>query len=83
MKITSKHYNIMKTAIAKIWTQEKHDYHYQFIINEGKAKDTNKRLRWDWLYYAKLNQFICDEIYLYANNDHIDTALKRIIKEFN
>lgn len=82
MKITSKHYNIMKAAIAKIWTQEKHECQYQFIINEGKAKDINKRLRWDWLHYAKLNQFICDEIYLYANNDHIDTALKRIIKEF-
>ena len=82
MKITSKHYSIMKKAIVKIWTQEKNDCHYKFIINEGKAKDINKRLRWDWLYYAKLNQFICDEIYLYANNDHIDTALKRIIKEF-
>ena len=81
MKITAEHYNHMKRQIAIIWTQEKHDAHRQFIINEGKAKDVEKRLRHDWAYYAKISAFICDNVYTYAEDGHVDTALKNIIKE--
>lgn len=81
MKIKLEHYNHMKDAIAKIWTQEKHDAHRQFIKNEGKAKDIEKRLRWDWSYYARLSAFLCDEVYTYADDKHADTALRKIIAE--
>lgn len=50
-------------------------------MNEGKSKDIEKRLRWDCLYAAGLTPFICDNLYSYLNDDHIDTALKNIIKE--
>jgi hypothetical protein len=81
MKITQQHFDHMKSAIALIWTREKHDAHRQFIVNEGKAKDVEKRLRHDWSYFAKLSPWICDNLYAYADDTHIDTALKRAIKE--
>jgi len=81
MKIENEHYEHMKRKIAAIWTKEKHEAHHQFVLNEGKSKDTDKRVRWDWMHYAKLTPFICDNIYSYANDNHINTALKRIIKE--
>jgi phosphatidylserine/phosphatidylglycerophosphate/cardiolipin synthase-like enzyme len=44
---------------------------------------TAKRWRWDLLWRAKRlgflpERFIEDNIYTYANDDHIDTALRRI-----
>ncbi len=37
--------------------------------------------RWDLCHLADLTKFICDNIYSYANDTHIDTALRSIIKE--
>ena len=81
MKIKADHYEHMKQAIAAVWTKEKHEAHRTFIINEGKAKDVEKRLRWDWSYYAQLTAYLCDHVYPYADDNHVDTALRAIIKE--
>ena len=83
MKITKEHYSHMKQAIAGVWTKEKHNAHRAFIVNEGKAKDVERRLRFDWMYYAGLTKFICDNIYAYANDEHINTALKNIVSELS
>lgn len=80
MKITAEHYARLKGELSQ-FSQEKIDNHRQFIINEGKAKDVEKRLRWDLLYYRGLNQWVCDNVYTYANDDHVDTALRQIMKE--
>ena len=56
--------------------------HRQFIANEGRAKDPEKRLRWDLSYYAGLTPFICDTVYgAGLNDDHVDTALRSIMRE--
>ncbi|WP_353645719.1 hypothetical protein [Mesorhizobium sp. WSM2239] len=81
MKIKPEHYDHMKAEITKISTPHKLDCHRQFIVNEGKSKDVEKRLRWDMSYYAGLSAWISDNIYPYANDDHIDTALRNIMKE--
>tara|TARA_R100000541_G_scaffold43799_1_gene50974 strand:+ start:305 stop:568 length:264 start_codon:yes stop_codon:yes gene_type:complete len=83
MKISDSHYDLMKKEIDKIWTKEKHDAHLKFVLNEGKAKDVEKRVRWDWMYYAKLTPFVCENLYQYANDKHIDTALRNIILNLN
>lgn len=79
MKITSAHYEYMRAAIAKIATPEKLAAHRQFIINEGRVQDVEKRLRWDMSYYANLTPWICAHIYPYADDTHVDTALRHII----
>ena len=55
------------------------------IAEEKKiGKDHEKRFRWDVFWTARryLNgNFISDILYSYLNDDHIDTALKKIVKE--
>lgn len=80
VKIQQAHYDHMKAAIAAI-PAHKVAAHRQFIANEGKAKDPAKRLRWDLSYYAGLTPFICENVYSYANDDHVDTALRAIMRE--
>jgi hypothetical protein len=41
---------------------------------------TEKRWRWDLLWATVSSQWICDNLYPYLNDDHIDTALKAITK---
>ena len=38
------------------------------------------RYRWDLTYAAGLTKWICDNLYSYLNDDHIDTALRKITK---
>ena len=79
MKMLPEHYAYMKQAISP--NAKKIADHRKFIINENKSKDVEMRLRWDLAYYAKLSQWISDNLYSYLNDAHIDTALKSIVKE--
>ncbi len=81
MKISASHYAHLKASIAAIWSPEKHALHRQFIINEGKAKDVEKRLRHDWFYYAGLSAWVCDNLYSYMDDTHLDTALKGVMRD--
>ena len=38
-----------------------------------------KRYQWDITYQVGLTAYICDTLYSYLNDDHIQTALNRII----
>jgi len=38
-----------------------------------------KRYQWDITWKAGLTTFICDVLYKYLNDDHIQTALNRIV----
>lgn len=76
MKIKPEHYQHMKLEIEKILPNLP-----EIKAAIQNAKDFNKRLRWDLSYKAKLTPYICDNIYSYADDSHIDTALKRIAKE--
>lgn len=81
MKIKPEHYEYMRAAIRKIATPEKIRMHRAVIVGEGKAQDVEKRLRWDLSYDAGLTPWICENIYSYADDDHIDTALRSIMRE--
>lgn len=83
MKIQPQHYDHMKAEIAKVWRKDKHDDHIKFVVNEGKSKDIDKRVRWDWSYYANLSPWISANVYTYADDTHVDTALRKIIQELN
>lgn len=81
MKIKPEHYTHMKQAIQKAVSKEDYQEHKSFVIQEGKAKDIDKRMRWDVCAAAKLTPFLCDTLYKYMDDSHIDTALKSIQKE--
>lgn len=42
---------------------------------------SEKRFRWDIMRAAGLSTLLWNTLYLYANDDHIDTALRRAIKD--
>jgi hypothetical protein len=78
MKIKIEHYNTLKNAIAPL--KEHFERHRENIIKEGKSKNIEMRLRWDAFHAAKYGGILSD-LYAYANDEHIDTALKKIMLE--
>lgn len=73
MKITKQHYQIMQSAINSVDTPERRQTYF--------AQCTSLRgYQWYLLKVAGLSPFICDEIYKYANDDHIQTVLNKVVK---
>ena len=81
MKIKPEDYIIMRDAIAKIGESMNLSSYFQSLREDPRVKDPNKRLRWDLMWAAVSPVWICDNVYPYANDDHIDTALRQIVKE--
>ena len=72
MKIKQEHYDYIKKAMMS-------NSNAPLLQDYLKAGLTEKGWRWDWLYLTEgLSKWICDNIYTYANDDHLDTALRKI-----
>ena len=52
--------------------------HGNFARSES-VKDLNKRFRWDMLWYTTNAQWVCDTLYTYLDDTHLDSALKQIV----
>jgi hypothetical protein len=83
MKIKPGHYEYMRDTITTFVKENRHelDLHKLALANNPQVKDVGKRLRWDIAYAAGLSQYICDNMYPYANDEHVDTVLRNIMKE--
>lgn len=46
-----------------------------------KAGNSAKRYRWDVLWHAKQTEFVCNTLYKYLDDEHIDTALRKIFEQ--
>lgn len=78
MKIRDKHIDALRKAISPFLNKETEDLYREEGLSE-------KRYRWDAFWSAcrhtpTLNDVI-REIYQYANDDHIDTVLRMLVKE--
>ena len=76
MKMTTEHFAILEAAMNKSMQDGA-------MLPFDTSEWTNKRFRWQWLYETKIDgqrcsAWICDHLYSYLNDDHIDTALRRI-----
>ena len=78
MKILPEHYQWLLDSCRSL--SDRIPAHRDFIRKEGKAKDIEKRLRWD-LFYSATRAVGFPNFYSYLNDDHIDTALRAIMKE--
>lgn len=78
MKITTEHYNHMATSIGKL---DINSIRLAILNADRQPKDFDKRLRWDCMYQAGLSSWVCDNLYSYLDDSHIDTALKSIVKQ--
>ena len=73
MKIKPEHFAHLREALAKVDT----DFHRGRYTNAGLS---TRRYQWDAVQYAGLMPWLCDTLYTYLNDDHIQTALNRIVK---
>ncbi len=80
MKIKPEHYNVILN-VMKEFTLEKVIAHKEYLQSLGTVKNLAMRLRWDLLNARVKASWICDNIYPYANDDHLDTAVKSAFKE--
>lgn len=77
MKITAEHYKRIRDELAL--RKDAIIARSELIDNDPRVKDISMRVRWDALYMAGLMQFICSEVYPYANDTHVDTALRKVM----
>jgi len=80
VKIKLEHYLHMKEAMRAAQANKPLLNRSYYEANKI-GQDCAKRHRWDLFYAAKLTLFACDVIYKYADDTHIDTALRSIVKE--
>ena len=79
MKIKPEHYQNMLKAISTNIDKRGYEIHKAQVIKEGKAKDVAKRMRWDLMHCYVGSRWLCDNLYSYLDDSHIDTALRRIV----
>jgi hypothetical protein len=80
MKVKQEHYDYIKTAIEGIGLANI-VAHREALKDDPRVRDLDMRLRWDCLWSSVPSRWVCDNIYPYANDEHLDTALRRILKE--
>lgn len=82
MKIKAEHFDKIKGMIAPLDTEEmRQNYRDGNFPRSDKVKDLNKRYRWD-LFWAAGCTTVLNDMYGDGLKDaHIDTALRKIVKE--
>jgi hypothetical protein len=73
MKIKPEHLEHMRAALVKFNT----DFYRSRYAAAGFS---TQRFQWDAMRAAGLIPWVCDTLYPYANDEHIQTALNRIIR---
>ncbi len=75
MKMTKEHFEFIEKRVKKVI---KENPNYYKMYKESGLSDM--RYRWDMLHMAGCLTFTCQTLYKYLNDDHIDTALRKITK---
>lgn len=81
MKIKAEHYSYIRDCMRVLLP--KISAHAEALRQDARVKDFNMRLRWDWFNAAVKCSWTCAEIYPYASDSHIDTALRSIVSELS
>lgn len=80
MKITPAHLAYMREAITPLDTADaRAAYAAGNYPRADVTRDPDKRYRWDLFRAARLSAWLCDEVYPYADDTHVDTALRAIV----
>lgn len=84
MKISKQDYINLKEAIINVVVDRTYrviSEHKIKLRSDERVQNINKRFRFDllWAIPGEERIKIMDNIYKYANDDHLDTALKHIV----
>ena len=83
MKITPQDFDRLKNRIENLvetnggWDKVTDIFETGNFPRSEKVKDLQKRFVWDLMFLCKDHEFI-RELYVYLNDSHIETALKKI-----
>ena len=81
MKMRPEHIQTLRAHIAPLDTPERRArYAAGDFPRAAGTKDVNLRYRWDLLWAAAPSGWVAKELYPYLNDEHIDTALRRLVK---
>ncbi len=80
MKMKPEHYRELKAAISVAVDKETAAQHRKNLKQDKRVKDLEMRFRWDcfWVVHSRVNT---TSWYSYISDTHMDTALKRVVKE--
>ena len=84
MKIKPEHEHLahMQAKIAPLDTPERRKLYLEGKFpNASKVTNLNMRYRWDLLHAAGLTDWLCKTVYPYGHDEHVDTALRSIVKD--
>ena len=84
MKIKPDHYAVILAGMQETVTRlgrEAVMKHQRDLRTVPHVTDPEKRFRWDLFRAAGLITWACDNLYNYANDTHIDTALRAAVRE--
>lgn len=73
MKMQPEHFKHMQKALSVCDT----DF---YRARYEAANLTTLRYQWDMVRHAGLMSWLCDTLYTYLNDDHIQTALNKIVR---
>jgi len=86
MKMRAEHHAELRDRIAEYVAEcgaERIAEYAEALKLDESVKDRGKRLRWDLLYVQpqawRFDWF--DRVYPYANDSHVDTALRSVMRE--
>jgi hypothetical protein len=86
VKITQTHLEqlraLLRVGLTRVPSQQAYESRDPAIPRIALSTDPAKRHRWDALYRTDSTDWFKD-VYKYANDDHIDTALRAIVKELS
>jgi hypothetical protein len=81
MKMKVEHFEYLQSEIEKALVKYPnviHEYETGQFPRSEKVKDLQTRFNNDMKFGAGLNRFICDTLYPYLDDTHINTALNKI-----
>lgn len=79
MKMKQEHFEYLRERIAPLDTpSNRQAYREGRFSKADRTKDKDKRYRWDLLWATGQVGWMCGNLD-YLNDDHIDTALRRIV----
>ena len=73
MKMKPEHFEYLKSTLSPYDT----DFSRSLYAEYGFS---TRRFQWDLVRHAGIMDWLCNTLYQYLNDDHIQTALNRIIK---
>lgn len=80
-KITLEHQAVIKAAIDNVLAKYPNivqEYEQGNFARSDRVKDLQTRFNFDLIYGTGLSSWLCDNIYSYANDNHMASFLKSI-----